>query len=362
MKKYKNFRAEQQHLAEIGPIGAVMMGAMGLFGLGFAGYKAYKKTKEGITGYIESRSQKKDNKKNGMDITLKIYNPASGKEEAQDFYINPKGRNPELEEMGIDIDRRTLNTDDEGIAKIEKKLQLAATKWTKETRREDRAGVLSPKKQELIKRIHPSADEPTVKKDDEPSANTAVANTATANTAVANTATATSTDAPTDTPDTEVERDEDGNIKNQKDAQAAFEKGGMKQAPDGWTKDPEDQKKVIKPEDIKKTPKKQEKKPDNKGFVKTSTGSKKVYNSNVLSFGEFIAEDVMSDMKKASKSSKDSEIKLGDGTVIPIDKLTAQIFVKYIEGLEKSEQKKTINQIQRTERAFMKVLGQAHEG
>ena len=83
---------------------------------------------------------------------------------------------------------------------------------------------------------------------------------------------------------------------------------------------------------------------------------------SLLSFGQFIAEDVMSDMKKASKSSKDSEIELGDGTVIPIDKLTAQIFVKYIEGLEKSEQKKTINQIQRTERAFMKVLGQAHEG
>ena len=89
---------------------------------------------------------------------------------------------------------------------------------------------------------------------------------------------------------------------------------------------------------------------------------KKTEAESLLSFGEFIAEDVMSDMKKASKSSKDSEIKLGDGTVIPIDKLTAQIFVKYIEGLEKSEQKKTINQIQRTERAFMKVLGQAHEG
>ena len=116
MKKYKNFRAEQQHLAEIGPIGAVLMGAMGLFGLGFAGYKTYKKTKEGITGYIESRSQKKDNKKNGMDITLKVYNPATGKEEPQDFFIDPDGRNSELEEMGIDIDRRTLNTDDEGIA------------------------------------------------------------------------------------------------------------------------------------------------------------------------------------------------------------------------------------------------------
>ncbi|NWJ43753.1 hypothetical protein HX837_06080 [Marine Group I thaumarchaeote] len=98
------------------------------------------------------------------------------------------------------------------------------------------------------------------------------------------------------------------------------------------------------------------------GALKTLAKGQGISSQNILSFGEFITEDVMSDMKKASKSSKDSEIKLGDGTVIPIDKLTAQIFVKYIEGLEKSEQKKTINQIQRTERAFMKVLGQAHEG
>ncbi len=166
MKKYKNFRAEQQHLAEIGPIGAVIMGAMGLFGLGFAGYKTYKKTKEGITGYLESRSQKKDNKKNGMDITMKVYNPASGKEEYQDFYIDPDGRNPELEEMGIKIKRSDLNTDDEGISKLEKKYQLKQNKWNKETRREDRAGVLSPEKQDLVKRILPPEDEPTVKKDE----------------------------------------------------------------------------------------------------------------------------------------------------------------------------------------------------
>ena len=44
------------------------------------------------------------------------------------------------------------------------------------------------------------------------------------------------------------------NIKNQDDAQAAFEKGDFKRAPSGWTKDPEDEtgKTVIKPEDIKK--------------------------------------------------------------------------------------------------------------
>ena len=303
------------------------MGAMGLFGLGFAGYKTYKKTKEAITGYRESRSQKKDNKKNGMDISLKVYNPATGKEELQDFFINPDGRNPELEEMGIDIDRRTLNTDDEGIAKIEKKLQLAATKWSKETRREDRdTDGLSPEKQDLVKRILPPED-------DEPSANTATANTAQ------------TTISPDTTPDEKSKEDElrskgdrqpdDGGIDNDKEANAYYKLVGK--APTGW----ETQKSKT---------------------GKSFTLVQKEGVESLLSFGEFIAEDVMSDMKKASKSSKDSEIKLGDGTVIPIDKLTAQIFVKYIEGLEKSEQKKTINQIQRTERAFMKVLGQAHEG
>ena len=333
MKQYKQFRAEQQHLAEIGPIGAVMMGAMGLFGLGFAGYKMYKKTKEGITGYVESRSQKKDNKKNGMDISMKVYNPTSGKEELQDFYIDPskKPMNPELEEMGVKIKRSDLNTDDEGISKLEKKHQLRQNKWNKETRREDRAGILSPEKQELVKKVHPVAKpepEPTVTPD--------------------------KTDT-TDKPDTTDTTDDDdqksaedelrskgdkqpdeGGIDNDKEADAYYKLVG--QAPAGWESDD-----------------------DGKVFRKGKKPMKREVES-LLSFGEFITEDVMSDMKRASKSSKDSEIKLGDGTVIPIDKLTAQIFVKYIEGLEKSEQKKTINQIQRTERAFMKVLGQAHEG
>ena len=336
MKKYKNFRAEQQHLAEIGPIGAVMMGAMGLFGLGLAGYKTYKKTKEGITGYIESRSQKKDNKKNGMDITLKVYNPATGKEEAQDFYINPKGRNPELEEMGIKIKRSDLNTDDDGISKLEKKYQLKQNKWNKETRREDRADILSPEKQDLVKRILPPEDKPTVKKDepkkDEPTDDEPTVKKDEPK-----------KDEPKDDEPEDPEQElrskgdkqpDDGGIDNEKEAQAYFDL--VKKAPVGWENEAEegDRPKLVQKEGVQ----------------------------SLLSFGEFIAEDVMSDMKKASKSSKDSEIKLGDGTVIPIDKLTAQIFVKYIEGLEKSEQKKTINQIQRTERAFMKVLGQAHEG
>ena len=298
-----------------------MMGAMGLFGLGFAGYKMYKKTKEGITGYVESRSQKKDNKKNGMDISLKVYNPESGKEEHQDFFIDPskKPMNPELEAMGVKIKRSDLNTDDEGISKLEKKHQLRQNKWNKETRREFKAtGEISPEKQDILKIVHPVA-KPEPEPEPEPTT-------------------------PTDDDDEQSKEDElrskgdkqpgEGGIDNKKEAQAYFDL--VKKAPVGWDNEGDE---------------------DSPELVQQKEGVE-----SLLSFGEFIAEDVMSDMKKASKSSKDSEIKLGDGTVIPIDKLTAQIFVKYIEGLEKSEQKKTINQIQRTERAFMKVLGQAHEG
>ena len=84
-------------------------------------------------------------------------------------------------------------------------------------------------------------------------------------------------------------------------------------------------------------------------------------SQRILNFGEFIAEDVMKDLKKASKSRKDSEIALDDGSDVPIDPLTSQILIKYIEGLSSSEKNRTIQQIQRTERAFMKVLGKAHE-
>jgi len=84
-------------------------------------------------------------------------------------------------------------------------------------------------------------------------------------------------------------------------------------------------------------------------------------SQRILSFGEFISEGVMNDLLKAGKSKKDSEITLDDGADIPIDPLTSQILVKYIEGLSSSEKNRTIQQIQRTERAFMKVLGKAHE-
>ena len=163
----------------------------------------------------------------------------------------------------------------------------------------------------------------------------------------------------------EVEKDDEGNIKNQDDAQTAFEKGDFKKAPSGWTKDPEDEtgKTVIKKED---KPKKPEKKVTKSGIAahtppKQMKQAGVVAASKVLSFGEFITEGVMNDLLKAGKSKKDSEITLDDGADIPIDPLTSQILVKYIEGLSSSEKNRTIQQIQRTERAFMKVLGKAHE-
>ncbi len=98
-----------------------------------------------------------------------------------------------------------------------------------------------------------------------------------------------------------------------------------------------------------------------RGGKDTSKPAPAETESMMLKFGEFITEDVIKDLKKIIKSKKDSEIELDDGSEIPIDPVTAEIFVKYIEGLGSSEKNKTIKQIQRTERGFMKVLGKAHE-
>ena len=165
-------------------------------------------------------------------------------------------------------------------------------------------------------------------------------------------------------------KQERGGIEDVKDAEEYYKNNG--EAPAGWRnagtkKKPElmttaDYKKEM--ERRKKVGKQNKPASVSKGKVSgkdTSAADKLLRrNSKVLKFGEFITEDVMKDLKKISKSKKDMEIKLSDGAEIPIDPMTAEIFVKYIEGLKSSEQKKVINQIQRTERGFMKVLGKAH--
>ena len=79
MKKYKQFRAEQQYITEVGPFASAMMAAMGIFGAGYAGFKLFKKAKEGIKGYRETKAEKKDNKANGVFVKIKKWDDKAGK-------------------------------------------------------------------------------------------------------------------------------------------------------------------------------------------------------------------------------------------------------------------------------------------
>ena len=83
MKNFKDFKAEQKYTTEIiqyGPIGATIAAAAGIFG----SYLAIKKGLEKYKGYRESKAEKKAREQNGFDMTVKVYNPATGKEEDQD--------------------------------------------------------------------------------------------------------------------------------------------------------------------------------------------------------------------------------------------------------------------------------------
>ena len=62
MKKYKQFRAEQKYITEVGRFASAMMTAMAVTGLGVAGWKLFKKGKEAIKGYRDTRKEKKQKK------------------------------------------------------------------------------------------------------------------------------------------------------------------------------------------------------------------------------------------------------------------------------------------------------------
>ena len=71
MKKFKQFRSEQQYITEVGPFASAMMTAMAVTGLGVAGWKLFKKGKEAIKGYRETKAEKADNKDNGVFVQIK---------------------------------------------------------------------------------------------------------------------------------------------------------------------------------------------------------------------------------------------------------------------------------------------------
>ena len=89
MKKFKQFRAEQQYITEVGPFASAMALAMGTVGLGFAGWKLFKTAKEKIKGYRETKADKKARAQDGFSMSVKVYNPATDKEELQHFYVDP---------------------------------------------------------------------------------------------------------------------------------------------------------------------------------------------------------------------------------------------------------------------------------
>ena len=350
MKKFKQFRAEQQYITEVGPFASAMMTAMGVVGLGFAGWKAFKKTKEAIKGYRETKADKKARKEDGFSMSVKVYNPATDKEELQDFHVDPKEGNPDLEKLtGGKFPEKTLTgkikssiTDDE-LDKMEKEAGKKAKRANAGIKRKIKSGNYDP-------------DDLTTDQQ------TQLATKGTKDTEDAETKAKEAED--------EADREERAGIESPEDAEVFFKNN--KKAPKGWkdvrTKSEKDPKhknfkdfkgSILTTADAKKF--KERKARLKKQPTKKKKTDIKKQEQNILSFGEFISEGVMNDLLKAGKSKKDSEITLDDGADIPIDPLTSQILIKYIEGLSSSEKNRTIQQIQRTERAFMKVLGKAHE-
>ena len=320
MKKYKQFRAEQQYIAEVGPFASAMMVAMGAVGLGVAGWKLFKAGKEKIKGYKEAKAEKKDNKDNGVYIDLKTWDDEAGKITTTPTLLAKAGTS-----------EANMSNDE-----IEKKRKEKQKKLDPDNTRKQAEWEIKNKKKE----------------DEEGAVAKGKKTKADAGKSVSDWMGHEPTDEIPDSMEPKVKEKERKKLGGHKDVIAYKDRWGMEPEASltGWKKwydDPEDK--------------------DDFEYVTTDEHKKKTdaragqNESKLLSFGEFITEGVMNDLLKAGKSKKDSEISLDDGADIPIDPLTSQILVKYIEGLSSSEKNRTIQQIQRTERAFMKVLGKAHE-
>jgi len=311
MKKYKQFRSEQQYITEVGPFASAMMTALAVTGVGMAGWKLFKTAKEKIKGYKETKAEKKDNQDNGVYIDLKTWDDENGKMTTTPTLIAKKGT------AGA-----SMSNDERDKKQKEEQKKLDPTNTRKQAEWE-----LKNKEKE----------------------DSAAA-------------------------EDEKDKEERGGIEDVKDAEEYFDNNG--EAPPGWRNaGNKDKPELMTTKDYNKelerrkktrkqlTPAEKEKQAATKDKMlnRMNTDIKKRKIEQLLKFGEFITEGVMNDLLKSGKSKKDSEITLDDGADIPIDPLTSQILVKYIEGLSSSEKNRTIQQIQRTERAFMKVLGKAHE-
>ena len=430
MKKFKQFKSEQQHIAEMGPYATAFAGAMGLLGLGLGGYKLFKKIKKGIKGYRETKAEKKDNKEAGVYVKIKTWDDSKGKTVDKTVEIAAPGSsaarmsNEDIEKKRKELQKKQdpKNTaaqnaydtaeqeaEDErgGIEDVsdaeaayknsnkDEKLRKAPAGWKNVgTKQQPQLMKTRDAEKELARRkkvgdpdldqMQKDADDADTKakaekrKEQEKFGDAemkARAEKEKKEKEEAEKKKKEEEDAAKKKEKEDAEakaREKRGGIEDPKDAEEFFKNN--KKAPKGWqdvrTKSERDPKhknfkdfkgSILTTADAKKF--KERKARLKKGAQKDPKKlDVKSQEQTILSFGEFISEGVMDDLKKASKSRKDSEITLDDGADIPIDPLTSQILVKYIEGLSSSEKNRTIQQIQRTERAFMKVLGKAHEG
>ena len=144
MKRFKEFKSEQQYVAEVGPIGAAMMGAMGLFGA----WKAFKGVKEKIKGWKETKADKKARAQDGYSMSVKVYNPATDKEELQDFYVDPKKGNPDLEKLGYKIPKTLTGKikapSDDDLDKMEKEANRKSKRANAGIKRKIKSGNYDP--------------------------------------------------------------------------------------------------------------------------------------------------------------------------------------------------------------------------
>ena len=379
MKKFKQFRGEQQYITEVGPFASAMMGAMGLIGLGMGGWKLFKKTKEGIKGYRESKAEKKANRESGVEITVKKINPDTGEEYEE--LVPLSGSEANLDSDGVEKKRKELQKKYDNMEKGKHKaaanvnIRKVLGKGPDEiiTKDDQKDGMRRLKDPEGYEKAEKDKEDKeageTKAKDDKKKSDERKPASFWVGKSV------------DDIPEPKRDKVKGLEAKEIKDGKGVIDwqdKWETENAPAGWTKvstgDDEDDFEYKKTADVEAeksqgtgqdTPKVKKTVP--KSGMAARTNPKDLGKAGVrtagriLSFGEFISEGVMKDLLKAGKSKKDSEITLDDGADIPIDPLTSQILVKYIEGLSSSEKNRTIQQIQRTERAFMKVLGKAHE-
>ena len=149
MKKFKQFRGEQQYITEVGPYASAMMAAMGAVGLGFAGWKAYKKGKDLIKGYRETKAEKKDNKENGVFVQIKKWDDDKGKLVTQAVEIAAAGTskanisNDEIEKKRKELQKKEDPKNNRMQAAYDERERVAGDEKEAEDKKdkEERGGI-----------------------------------------------------------------------------------------------------------------------------------------------------------------------------------------------------------------------------